>query len=84
MYSFVFVIDYKSSTDSIVSFAAVCVYCCFCLLCMYWFTIKTVSVYFSESVIDCCVTAIISCFSYNRVQVFESSVQLDGDSKPPK
>ena len=69
MYSFVFVIDYKSSTDSMVGFATVCVYCCFCLLYMYWFAVKAVSVYFSEPVIDGCVTSIISCFLYNSVQV---------------
>ena len=52
-----------------VSFAAICVYCCFCLLYMYRFTVKTISVYFSESVVDGYVTPVINGFLYNGVQV---------------
>ena len=57
MYSSVFVIDYKSSINSMVSFAAVCVYCCFCFLYMFWLTVEAVSVYVGEPVVDGCVAS---------------------------
>ena len=51
MYSSVFVMDYKSSTNSMISFAAICVYCGFSLLYVFWLTIEAVSVYVGEPVI---------------------------------
>ena len=69
MYSSVFVVDYKSSANSVVSFTAVCVYCCFCLLYMPWITVEAVRVYAAEPVIDGYITLIIHCFSYNSMQV---------------
>ena len=67
MYPLIFVVDYKPSTDSMVSFSTVCVHCCFCFLYVYWLSVEAVSVYFSISVIYHRVTAIIICFSYNSV-----------------
>ena len=69
MNSSVFVVDYKSSANSMVSFTAVCVYCCFCLLYMLWVAVEAVRVYAAESVIDGYVTSIIHCFLYNSMQV---------------
>ena len=69
MNSSVFVVDYKSSTNSMVSFTAVCIYCCFCLLYMLWITVEAVNVYATKPVVDGYITSIILCFLYNCVQV---------------
>ena len=52
MDSSVFMVDYKSSVNSMVSFTAVCVYCRFCLLYMLWITVEAVSVYAAKPVVD--------------------------------
>ena len=69
MYSSVFVVDYKSSTNAVFSFTAICVGCCFCLLYMLGVTVEAVSVYAAEPVIDGYITSIILCFIYNSMQV---------------
>ena len=67
MNSSVFVVDYKSSTNSMVSFTAICVYCCFSLLYMFGITVKAVSVYVAKPVVDGYITSIILYFLYNSV-----------------
>ena len=69
MYSSVFVVDYKSSSNSVVSFTTICVYCCFCLLYMFWITVETVNVYVAEPVVDGYITSVILSFLYNSMQV---------------
>ena len=77
MYSSVFVINYESSTNSVISSAAVCVYCGFCLLYMFWFTVKAVSVYFGESVKDGCIASVVTCFFNHRMQVLGQYCKCD-------
>ena len=69
----VFVVDYKSSANSMVSFTSVCVYCCFCLLYVLWVTVETVSVYSAKPFIDGYIASIIFCFLYNSMQVVKLS-----------
>ena len=59
MYSSVFVVDYKSGPNSVVSFTAICVNCRFCLLYMFGITVKAVGVYVAEPVVDGYITSII-------------------------